>query len=83
MSFENIDEYTVMLAEAYAKDAYHKGYEQGKKDAIKHGYWIQSSGTEYLEVSCSECGYKVNYFWSGWQDALYCPKCGARMDGEA
>lgn len=51
-------------------------------DPIKHGRWIQSSGTEYLEVSCSECGYKVNYFWSGWQDALYCPKCGARMDGE-
>ena len=55
---------------------------QDTVDPIKHGRWIQSSGTEYLEVSCSECGYKVNYFWSGWQDALYCPKCGARMDGD-
>ena len=52
------------------------------QDPTQHGRWIQSSGTEYLEVSCSECGYKVNYFWSGWQDALYCPKCGARMDGD-
>ena len=49
-------------------------------DPVKHGHWIHSSSTEYLTVSCSECGYKVNYFWASWQDALYCPKCGARMD---
>lgn len=49
-------------------------------DPVKHGHWIHSSSTEYLTVSCSECGYKVNYFWDSWQDALYCPKCGARMD---
>ena len=51
-------------------------------DDVKHGHWIQSSATQDLEVSCSECGYKVNHFWSVWQDALYCPKCGSRMDGD-
>lgn len=31
MSIDSMDDYTVNLADAYAKDAYHKGYEQGKK----------------------------------------------------
>lgn len=52
-------------------------------DPVKHGHWIHSSSTEPLTVSCSNCGYKVNYFWDSWQDALHCPHCGARMDGDA
>lgn len=51
--------------------------------AERHGHWIHGSSSENIRVTCSECGYKVNYFWDSWQDALYCPKCGARMDGEA
>lgn len=51
-------------------------------DAVKHGHWIHGSSSENIRVTCSECGYKVNYFWDSWQDALYCPKCGSRMDGE-
>ena len=54
---------------------------QDTVDTVKHGYWIHSSSTEYLTVSCSECGYKVNHFLSTWQTAKYCPNCGARMDG--
>ena len=51
-------------------------------DPVKHGRWIHGSSGENIRVTCSECGYKVNYFWDSWQDALYCPKCGARMDME-
>ena len=57
--------------------------EQPIIDPVKHGHWIHGSSSENIRVTCSECGYKVNYFWDSWQDALYCPKCGARMDGEA
>ena len=48
---------------------------------VKHGHWIHGSSSENIRVTCSECGYKVNYFWDSWQDAKYCPHCGARMDG--
>lgn len=80
MSIDQMDDYTVNLADAYARDAYQKGYEQGKKDAAKHGRWIHGSSSENIRVTCSECGYKVNYFWDSWQDAKYCPNCGAKMD---
>ena len=50
---------------------------------VKHGHWIHGSSSENIRVTCSECGYKVNYFWDSWQDAKYCPNCGAKMDGEA
>ena len=49
-------------------------------DPVKHGHWIHGSNSENIRVTCSECGYKVNYFWDSWQDALHCPKCGAKMD---
>ena len=49
-------------------------------DPVKHGRWIHGSSSENIRVTCSECGYKVNYFWDSWQDAKYCPNCGARMD---
>ena len=52
-------------------------------DAVKHGHWIHGSSSDNIRVTCSECRYKVNYFWDSWQDAKYCPNCGARMDGEA
>lgn len=56
---------------------------QDTVDAVKHGHWIHGSSSENIRVTCSECGYKVNYFWDSWQDAKYCPKCGARMGGDA
>ena len=50
-------------------------------DPVKHGHWIHGSSSENIRVTCSECGYKVNYFWDSWQDAKYCPNCGAKMLG--
>ena len=81
MSTDNLGNENIDMAVGYS-NGYKKGYEQGKKDAVKHGHWIHGSSSENIRVTCSECGYKVNYFWDSWQDALYCPKCGARMDGE-
>lgn len=88
MSFENIDEYTVMLADAYAKDAYQKGYEAGFEDgkknvnAVKHGRWIQIS--EYdtddnANFQCSLCKYGETHTKN--TVVNYCWHCGARMDG--
>lgn len=55
-----------------------------EKDLVKHGYWRHRSSLdgEKVKVTCSRCGYKVNYFWSAWQDARYCPHCGAKMDAD-
>ena len=62
-----------------AEQAYMRGYEQGKNDAVKHAYWIHTNG----KVLCSLCG--VDKFedldadvWSDW-DIDFCPHCGAKM----
>lgn len=56
--------------------------EQPTIGPVKHGRWIHGSSGENIRVTCSECGYKVNYFWDSWQDAKYCPNCGAKMGME-
>ena len=47
MSIDQMDDYAVNLADAYARDAYQKGYEQGRKDAVKHGHWIDTGRADY------------------------------------
>lgn len=80
MSIDQMDDYTVNLADAYAKDAYQKGYEQGKKDAVKHGHWIRHLAIGWSEAhyTCSCCGYYLHF--DRRENANYCPKCGARLD---
>ncbi|MBR4855148.1 MAG: hypothetical protein IKU94_00795 [Bacteroidaceae bacterium] len=70
--------------------AYKNGYEQGKKDAVKHGHWLKTEEPlGWNEVDCVECSacrdswianedYGLDFadFWK------YCPSCGARMNGE-
>ena len=73
------------------EQAYRNGYEDGKRDAVRHGRWKQT--TEPLgwnEVDCVECSVcgeswvidedfgfdETTVFWR------YCPNCGAKMDGE-
>lgn len=43
---------------------------------VKHGFWKSCRGG----LKCSECGKTYPYKFV--KDAGYCPKCGARMDGE-
>ncbi len=38
---------------------------------VRHGEWIEGKSLE----KCSICGKK------GFSDWIYCPKCGAKMDG--
>lgn len=59
--------------------AYKNGYEQGMKDAVKHGRWepVPSNGIGGT-AKCSICG-KAIY---GYHTMNYCPNCGERMDGE-
>ena len=63
------------------------GYEEGKRDAVKHGEWIEDyetivddSGRETYPVQtgyvCSECEKDGDVNWR------FCPNCGARMDGD-
>jgi rubrerythrin len=44
---------------------------------VKHGKWIpREKGVVYpfwARYTCSECG-------THWDDTLYCPNCGAKMD---
>ena len=42
---------------------------------VRHGRWI-ASHNEFC--SCSICKYPV---YVGWNQAKYCPNCGAKMDG--
>ena len=80
MSFENIDEYRVEMVKGYAKAEYYKGYEAGKKDAVKHGHWIVYP-TLVSFLRCSQCHNGVG--WHNDKKPNYCPHCGARMDGDA
>lgn len=44
---------------------------------VVHGRWI-ASHDEFC--ACSICKYP---FYAGWNQANYCPNCGARMDGDS
>lgn len=71
------------------EQAYKNGYEQGKKDAVKHSRWIDVEG---LPI-CENCGHTTTdvilecrgsenrpVFMSLYP--YFCGKCGAKMDGE-
>lgn len=55
--------------------AYKDGYEQGKKDAVRHGKWYTAEKYNgYLYWNCDQCH---KHFTS--QKSNYCPNCGAKM----
>lgn len=62
--------------------AYKNGYEQGKKDAVRHGRWIFKHNpiTDpkrlFIRIVCSECNLHTG------QKSKFCPNCGAQMDLE-
>lgn len=80
-----MDKYTA------TEQAYKNGYEQGKKDAVKRGYWMATrEKLGYTEVDCVECSV-CHENWTVDADCAFeiigtwkhCPTCGAKMGGEA
>lgn len=57
------------------EQAYKKGYDDGKRDAVKHGTWscVFFKDIGFSAYQCSEC----EKF--GDSDTSYCPHCGAKM----
>ena len=65
-----------------AEQAYKNGYEQGKRDAVKHGRW-ESWGTFDDLAKCSVCGAdRFTLHFARYHNFKFCPNCGARMDGD-
>ena len=48
------------------------------QDPVKHGHWIFVEDM-VSHIRCSECGDDI--CWVNTKRPKYCPKCGARMDG--
>ena len=61
------------------EEAYKKGYEQGKKDAVVQGRWGVEVGMNWFkERICPVCKKHIeSNFWN------HCPNCGADMRGAA
>ena len=88
----DIDKAELIKALEYDRGQYEKGYEDGKKDAVKHGRWEKDIEVDpfaeqyYVRWKCSECGHKKRGRWvRGLLYAKrpkdnYCLNCGAKMD---
>ena len=49
---------------------------------VKHGEWLEvDSDVGWELVRCSSCGKEQSLFQDE-EKPLYCPRCGAKMDGE-
>jgi hypothetical protein len=60
--------------------AYKRGYEQGMKDAVKHGRW-ESKGSNIYCTNCGK-GYRISVGGPNVFLFKHCPECGAKMDLE-
>ena len=78
----DIDRDELIKALQYDRAQYDKGFADGRKAAEKHGYWSECyTDDHHYSGICSVCGggaiRKVKA-----KPLDYCPKCGARMDGD-
>ena len=71
-----------MTEQAY-KNGYDKGYEDGKRDAVKHEGCKWCNGEYHTTMSATAIRHHSNGN-RDWNElkVKYCPNCGARMDGE-
>lgn len=72
--FKSVDDAPTI--DAVPEVAIQKAWEQGKKDAVRHGKWLEAREKDPCQYICSECKWFVD------DDSKYCPNCGAKMDGE-
>ncbi len=68
------------------EQAYRNGYEDGKRDAVRHGHWIDQKEAKEAErydmaYCCSVCG-RCDWDCTESESFNFCPACGAKMDGE-
>lgn len=69
------------------EQAYKNGYEQGMKDAVKHGRWEITEDDFYMGLmicKCTVCREEICFEDVSDIENLnynYCPNCGAKMDG--
>lgn len=49
-------------------------------EPVRHGRWIESDSPGDCCYRCSECGFMRDAYLL--DIGNYCPKCGAKMDGE-
>ena len=79
-------------------DYYHTSYIVGEINTsptvdvvpVKHGRWAKMTGMmppEYHgHYECSECQWHMKGIRNSWtreEELLYCPNCGAKMDGKS
>ena len=54
---------------------------------VVHGKWVHSrydrSSGQFDVVKCSRCGLEAYAMAYHVRDGNYCPRCGARMDGDS
>lgn len=71
-----------MRPEDATEQAYKNGYEDGKRDAVKHGWWIEKYHENplggFFRFHCSECAASKPVAIT----TNFCSNCGARMDGD-
>ena len=77
----NIDKHELIAALTQDKSRYEAAYKQGKRDAEKHGHWIEN-GYGNGEIVCSNCGEPCATFAMMKPRDRFCKWCGARMEGE-
>lgn len=78
MSTDNLGNENIDMAVGYS-NGYKQGFDDGKKDAVKHGHWIVDN--ELVSgIKCSNCDSSV--FWMNAKRPKFCPNCGAKMDGD-
>ena len=52
--------------------------EQPTVDTTKHAHWKKGM---FSDIKCSSCGFSIGIANPVFPKILYCPNCGARMDG--
>lgn len=73
----DIDKEELLRALMYDREQYEAGYADGKRDAVKHGWWSTLRKDGYhLGVNCSECKTTWDF------PSKFCPYCGSLMDLE-
>ena len=63
--------------------AYKNGYEQGLKDAVRHGRWVDTGFFTSHKIPIYACSVCFNEVYDNYINCHnYCLHCGAQMDGE-